>query len=449
MDYGIISCIPIAVLIIGVLITKKMAEMIILSSLLGAILVHKGDFFSGYIGMMYGALANPSYQFLLIILLGFGAIIKLLEKSGALMGFSGILSKYANSPKKSMVATWVMGIIMFVDDYLNVLATSFSMRAITDRNGVPREHLAYGVNSMGACVCVLIPFTSWAAFAVGVISEQGFGFSDYVRSIPYMFFPWIAIIVCLLVAVGIIPKVGLIKKGYERVAAGGPVLVEEKAGDSLVNMEIDEGAKPSSPLNFIIPIVVLVAVMFMFENDVIHGILAAIAAQAILYIAQRIMTLKEFMSNLFEGVASMATLAVVICFAYMLGAANDAMGFAPYVIGAMTKAISPSLLPALAFIAVAFVAFAAASFWVLIIITVPIFIPLSVSMGVDPAIVIAAIMSGVAFGSKFCFYSDAVFMTSAGTGVSNMTQIKAVAPYVLSSAALAAIFYVIAGFVMV
>ncbi len=202
-------------------------------------------------------------------------------------------------------------------------------------------------------------------------------------------------------------------------------------------------------MNFIIPIVVLVAVMFMFENDVIHGILAAIAAQAILYIAQRIMTLKEFMSNLFEGVASMATLAVVICFAYMLGAANDAMGFAPYVIGAMTKAISPSLLPALAFIAVAFVAFAAASFWVLIIITVPIFIPLSVSMGVDPAIVIAAIMSGVAFGSKFCFYSDAVFMTSAGTGVSNMTQIKAVAPYVLSSAALAAIFYVIAGFVMV
>ncbi len=449
MDYGIISCIPIAVLIIGVLITKRMAEMIILSSLIGAVLVYKGDFFSGYIGMVYGALSNQSYQFLLLILLGFGGMTKLFEKSGALMGFSGILSKYANSPKKSMVLTWIMGIIMFVDDYLNVLATSFSMRALTDRNGVPREHLAYGVNSMGACVCVLVPFTSWAAFAVGCISEQGLTFSDYIRSIPYMFFPWVAIIVCLLVAIGVIPKVGLIKKAYERVEAGGPVLVEEKAGANLVNIEIDENVKPSSPFNFIVPIVVLIVVMLLSNNDVIHGIFAALVVQAVMYIAQKILTLTEFMGSLFEGIASMASLAVVICFAYMLGAANDAMGFSSYVIGGMTKTISPAFLPAITFVVVGFVAFAAASFWVLILITTPIFIPLSISMGVDPAIVVAAIMSGVAFGSKFCFYSDAVFMTSAGTGVSNMTQIKAVAPYVLGSAVLAALFYLIAGFVMV
>jgi len=374
---------------------------------------------------------------------------KLFEKSGSLMGIGNALSIYADSPKKSMVVTWLVGIIMFVDDYLNVLATSFSMRNLTDRNGVPREHLAYGVNSMGACVCVLIPFTSWAAFAVGTISEQGLGFNDYVRSIPYMFFPWIAIIVCLLVAIGVIPKVGLIKKAYERVAAGGPVLLEEKAGASLVNIEVDENAKPTTPLNFIVPIVVLIAAVLIFDNDVIHGIIAALVVQAVMYIAQRIMTLEEYMSTLFEGISSMAPLAVVISFAYVLGSANDAMGFAPYVIGIMTKAISPQLLPAFAFIIVALVAFAAASFWVLIIITVPIFVPLSVSMGVDPAIIVAGIMSGVAFGSKFCFYSDAVFMTSAGTGISNMTQIKAVAPYVLGSAVLAILFYLAVGFISV
>lgn len=449
MDYGIISCIPIAVLIIGVLITKRMAEMIILASFIGAILVHKGDFFSGYIGMMYGAIANPSYQFLLIILLGFGGMIKLFEKSGSLMGVGNSLSKYADSPKKAMVLTWFVGVIMFIDDYLNVLATSFSMRTLTDKNGVPREHLAYGVNSMGACVCVIIPFTSWAAFAIGTISEQGLGFTDYVRSIPYMFFPWVAIIVCLLVAVGVIPKVGLIKKAYARVEAGGPVHVEEKSGGSLVNMDVDPNAKPSSPLNFLIPIVILVVIVLMFENDVIHGIVAALVAQAIMYIAQKIVTLEEFMGTLFEGISSMAPLAVVISFAYVLGSANDTMGFAPYLITIMTKAISPQLLPAFAFIVVALVAFAAASFWVLIIITVPIFIPLSISMGVDPAIVIGGIMSGVAFGSKFCFYSDAVFMTSAGTGISNMTQIKAVAPYVLGSAVLAIAFYLVVGFVFV
>lgn len=451
MEYGIISCIPIAVLIIGVLITKKMPEMIILSSIVGAVIVFKGDVFNGYVGWLYGALSNESYQFLLMLLLGFGGMIKLFERSGALMGFSNILSKFANTPRKSMVATWFMGIVMFVDDYLNVLAVSFSMKEITDRNRIPREHLAYGVNSMGACVCVLIPFTSWAAFAIGCMGEQGLAFGDYVRSLPYMFFPIIAILVCLLVALGVIPKVGLIKKAYARVESGGPLLMEEASGgSSIVKMEGgNDKVKASSPLNFVVPIAVLIVVMLLFDNSVVHGIIAALIVQMILYLAQKIMTLSEFMDTFFEGITGMAALAFVICFAYILGSANDAMGFSTFVINGLTSTIPPSLLPAIAFVVVGLVAFAAASFWVLIVITVPIFVPLSVSMGIDPAIIIAAIMSGVAFGSKFCFYSDAVFMTSAGTGVPNMTQIKAVAPYVLGSAALAAIAFVIVGFICV
>ncbi len=452
MEYGIISCIPIAVLIIGVLITKKMPEMIIFSSIVGAALVFKTDIFNGYVGWVYGALSNESYQFLLILLLGFGAIIKLFEKSGALQGFANAIGRFANTRKKTMFVTWLMGIIMFVDDYLNVLAVSSSMRTLTDKQKIPREHLAYGANSMGACVCVLIPFTSWAAFAIGCLTEQGLGFTDYVRSLPYMFFPIIAIIVCLLVAIGIIPKVGLIKKAYERVDAGGSVLCPvESSGStsSIINMgdDTDEDVRPSSPLNFFIPIIALIVVTIVCGNSVVHGIIAALVIQFILYLAQRLMTLSDFMNTMFEGITSMAGLAFIICFAYILGSANDAMGFSTFVINGLSKTIPPALLPALAFVIIGAVAFAAASFWVLIVITVPIFVPLASSMGIDPAIIIAAIMSGVAFGSKFCFYSDAVFMTSAGTGVPNMTQIKAVAPYVLGSAALSAVAFLAVGFI--
>lgn len=447
MEYGIISCIPIAVLIIGALLTKKMAEMMLLSTFVAAIIIYKGDFFSGYIGMLYEALSNSGFQFLLVLLLGFGGMIKLFESSGALLGFGDSLSRFATTPKKAMVVTWVMGLIVFVDDYLNVLSVSVSMRGVTDRLGVPREHLAYAVNSMGACVCVLAPFTTWAAFTTGVISEQGLGYSDYIRAIPFMFFPWIAILVCLLVAMGVIPKVGTIKKAYRRIAEGGPVHAEENAGVSIVNLEFDENVRPSSPLNFLLPIVVLVVVMYLFNNDVIHGIIAAVVCQAILYISQKLMSFKEFMQNFFDGLASMATLAFIICIAYILGYANSVMEFPEYVISIMTKTVSPPLLPMLTFIVVALIAFAAASFWILILISAPIFIPLSVSMGVDSALVLAAIMSGVAFGSKFCFYSDAVFMTSVGTGLSNMTQIKAVMPYVLGSALLASVLFLAAGFV--
>jgi tetracycline resistance efflux pump len=424
----------------------------ILASVLGAILVHKAGFFGGWIDMLYASIANPSYDFLLFILLGFGALIKLFEESGAFLGFSSILSKVVRGPKSAMVATWIMGIIMFVDDYLNVLAVSTSMKTITDKNDIPREHLAYGVNSMGACVCVLIPISSWAMFATGIISEQGLGFSDYLRSLPYMFFPIISIVVCLLVAVGIIPKVGPIKKAYERVEAGGPLIPEASTGASIINLDNenpDKEVEPGSPWFFIVPVVVLVVVMFIRDSDVISGIIAAIIAQAVMYIGSRRMTLTNFIDNFLGGLTSMAGLAFIILNAYIMGMANDEMGFTTYIIGIMTKAISPQLLPALSFLIVAIVAFAAASFWVLIVITVPIFVPLAISMGIDPALVIAGIMSGVAFGSKFCFYSDAVFMTSAGTGVSNMTQIKAVAPYVLGSAILATILFVIMGFIIV
>ena len=143
MEYGIISCIPIAVLIIGVLITKKMPEMIIFSSIVGAALVFKTDIFNGYVGWLYGALSNESYQFLLILLLGFGAIIKLFEKSGALQGFANAIGRFANTRKKTMFVTWIMGIIMFVDDYLNVLAVSSSMRTLTDKQRIPREPVSY------------------------------------------------------------------------------------------------------------------------------------------------------------------------------------------------------------------------------------------------------------------------------------------------------------------
>lgn len=449
---GIISCIPIAVLIIGILVTKRIAEMMILSSFIGAVLVFGKGFFGGWVGQMYTTLGNTSFDFLLFILLGFGAMIKLFESSGAFLGFTNIVSKIARGRKSAMVATWIMGIIMFVDDYLNVLAVSSSMRTLTDKYRIPREHLAYAANSMGACVCVLIPITSWAAFAIGCMEDQKLGFSDYVHALPFMFFPIFAILICLLVAVGVIPKVGYLKKAYERVDAGGPLLVEEHTGADIIKMGDEEDKKdiePGSPWFFIIPIVVLIVVMMICDQDVVSGIIAAIASQGVIYIAARRMNVTDYMNNILEGVSSMSGLAFAIFFGYVLGESNSALGFSEFAVNGLSSFMAPAILPAFAFIIVAAVTFAAASFWILIMLTVPIFVPLAVNMGVDPAFVIAAIMSGVAFGSKFCFYSDAVFMCSAGTGVNNMTQIKTVAPYVLGAAALATIAFLILGFVAI
>ena len=128
---NIVAFIPIIVLMTGALLTRKIAEMMIIASFLGAIFVHKGNFFSGYIDMMYQTLSNDSYQFVIIILMCFGAMIKLFQDSGAMAGFGKAVAKIADGPKKPLIMAWFMSCVMFIDDYLSTLVVPFSMKGLT------------------------------------------------------------------------------------------------------------------------------------------------------------------------------------------------------------------------------------------------------------------------------------------------------------------------------
>ncbi len=449
-DYGIISIIPICVLMIGVIITKKMPEMLLLSTFIGSIILYKTGFLSGYIGMLYQALSNGSYQFLFFILLGFGPLMALFDKSGSLLGFSGIISKFAKTQKRALLATWILGIIVFIDDYLNALAVSVSMKNITDELGIPREHLAYTVNSTGSCICVLVPIASWAAFGVGNMQAYELGFSDYLSAIPFMFYAWAAVIISLLLGIGLFPKIGPIKKAYQRVADGGTTTIpaDKSGAKPVVSLESSLDTKPSSPLNLIVPLLVVAVAMIYFDNDLIHGLIAGLVCQAIMYLGQRIMKPVEFMNTFLEGIGSMANLIFVILIAFVLSGMNEMMGFPEFVIGVFTKTTHPAFLPAITFFVCALTTFLAASFWAMIVITMPIFIPLALSMGVAPHIVVAAIMSGTALGSQACLYSDAVFMTSAGTEVPNVPQVRAALPYVGIGVVFSLILYLAVGLIM-
>lgn len=445
MEYGLIACIPMIVLIVGALVTKRIAEMMVLASFIAAILVYKGDFFTGYIELMYGVLSTRSYQFVLIVLMGFGGMIRLLQHSGAIVGFGNLMTKGAKGPKKTLMIAWIMSFLIFVDNYLSTLTISFSMREVTDRNKIPREHLAFQVSTMACCLCALIPFSSWTAYTIGLISEHGLTFADYTAAIPYMFYPLIIVITCILLDAGMLPKIGALKESYGRVAGAGPVVITEESGTSMVDMEMPEEDKETSPLNIIVPIVTFIAVSLYFDNDLTCGIFAAIGVQAVLYLAQKIMTLTEFVNHIFDGAKSMTNLAIVICFAYMLSSANESLGFLEFLIGGISSMVSPKLLLALIFLVVGFAVFATAGYWSIQVIAIPIFIPLALSMGVNPSLAIAAVMSGIVFGCNICFYVDTVFMTSAGTGVSNLRQIKVTAPYAIAGAVLTVIGYLIVG----
>ena len=128
--------------------------------------------------------------------------------------------------------------------------------------------------------------------------------------------------------------------------------------------------------------------------------------------------------------------------------ANQTMRFSEFLIDQVSGIITPELFPLIVFITVAFCVFATSGYWVIQVITVPIFMPLAQSMDVYLPLVVGAVMSGVTFGSVCCFYSDVVFMTSAGSQVSNIRQVRTSAPYLLIMVAISAAGYIAAGLLM-
>lgn len=248
-----------------------------------------------------------------------------------------------------------------------------------------------------------------------------------------------------LLALGFIPKAGTLKQAYERVAAGGPALAEEEQQKSLVDIEMPDDAKTSSALNAIIPIFSLVIGVLICDNDLIHGIFLALAAQFILYVPRKLMSISEFFGYFFEGAKSMTSLAIVICFGFMLSSANQELGLFDLLISVTGTAVPGWVLPALAFVLVGFTTFATGGCWTMQIISIPIFIPVTLAAGVPVKLVIVAIMSAVTLGYSCCFYADSVFMTSAGSEVSNMRIIKTAMPYASAIAVITLCGYLAAG----
>ena len=426
---------PLVFLILYALKTRKMADAMVLATLLAMVLLHRQHFLTGTIDAMYTALSNSSYQFALCVIIGFGGMITLFQESGALMGFRDLLLKIASGPRRTLVLAWLMSAIMFLDEYLSALTVTFSMREITDKNRIPREHLALQANIIACCLCVAVPFSSWTAFSVGLISAHGLGFSDYVRAIPYMFYPLGMMLLCLLLAVGAFPKLGGLKRAYQR----------DDTMERLVDIPDVDESRVSSAWNAIVPLAVLVGGTIAYGNDLVHGMIMAIIAQFLLYVPQKIMTVGKFFEHFFNGAKGMTTLAIVVGFGFMLSEANRDLGLFDTLITSIGGAVPAFLIPALAFLLVAATVFAVGSCWVVMTLAIPVFLPLAASVGLPAPVIVAAIMSGVSLGYSTCFYADAVFMTTAGTGVSNITIIKTTAPYAAVGAAVAVIGFLLCG----
>ena len=453
--YGLISCIPIVVLLVSVLWTRRIFECILVSI---AIALFIGEGLSGilwsFIDLIYVMLADETYSWILLMLLLFGGLIKLLEESGGTFGFGAVATKYIKSDKSSLVATYILGILIFIDDYLNNLTIGSAMRGITDQYNVPREMLAITINTTGAPICVLNPFSTWAVFifglmqAVGVTGDQTL-VVGFTKLIPYIFYAIIAVAMVPFMIYGVIPKVGPLKKAYER-ANDGVLFPVELASSS---MEFDEerdrilGSVKPKLRNFLIPMLVVVAVTLVTE-DLVPGVITGIVTCFILYIPTKNMRITQFFDTFFEGIKDMIFIATFIMMAFIFVEAVNGLGFSDYVIETVKPYMIGGTIPVITFIVVGVMSFAGMDFWAVMILFFPIVVPLSQHFGIDLYLAMGSIVSGAVFGGHACFFSDQMLMSSASVQIRPTDEAICLLPYAVMAAVVTAILYLIFGFVL-
>lgn len=454
MEYGVLSILPALIVIIFALLTKKTLEALLLGTLSTYIIMYGFGFGSKWSEAFFTASGNPDNQWVLIVCGLFGSLIALLRKSKGTLGFAGKLERYCKTPKSTLITTWILGILIFVDEYLNIMTLGACMKNISDKKKVPRESLAYIIDSTGAPVCVLLPFSTWAIFYASVFGKEpavaalnyGSDIATYLKVIPFTFYAWASVIIVPLFILGIIPKIGKMKDAYKRVETTGKVYGETS---SKFNSDLlDEYANGEGKLiDFLLPMGVLIG-MTIISGDLFISVIAALFVCLVLYVPRKKMTFDEFCDIYIRGFCDMVpTIAIVFMAFVMQQAAND-IGLPNYVIETVAPYLNGDIFPAVSFIVVALLTFITGSNWGIPAVCVPIILPLGASLGANLVLVMAAVLSGGALGSHACFYSDATVLTSSSCSIDNMDHALSQIPYALIASAVSLAGFLICGFIL-
>lgn len=446
--YGILSLLPVCVVIVSAIITKRALEPLILGTLVGFIIIAKQNFVVAYLDSLYGELGESSY---FIIVFGlFGIYIHMLEKANAISGFTRLGLKFANNKKKTGFLAWIMGIIFFLDNYFSILGAGISNRKIADENRMSREMFAFAVNAVACCTCVLVPLSLWGVFMSGQIETTlglpaGSGLADIIKSIPFMFFAWILLIFVLLYQFRIIKPFGLMKKAEYRAETTG-VLLPEDLAEEASSSEEEEKAE-TSIWNFIIPMAALIAVT-LITQELTYGLIVGIVLCFILYIPQKLIGFSEAFDAICRGFEEMFVVTAIVISAFVLQNANDELGLAPFVVNSVVDVITAPLLPVIAFVILMVLGFVTGSFWGMAAVCFPIMLPLADALGANLYLTIGAVIAGCAAGSATCFYGDSVTLTCGIAKIRNIDYLRNALPMLVPPIVLTIIVYVIAGFVI-
>lgn len=446
-NYGLISLIPTVVVITIAVLSHRPIAALLAGVVVGIGILQPGNIVGKLAEINLAVMQDETIGWVIMVCGLMGSLIYLLIRTGGASAFALTMAAKANSRNKSLLVTWFLGMVIFIDDYLNAIAIGSSMKKVTDQFRVSRAMLSYVVDSTAAPTCVIVPISTWAVFFAGVleatnVAETGQGMIMYISGIPYMVYPFVAILLVPLVACGKFPLIGLMKKAeakaQEGVLAMEPVEYIEDA-DKLMTQQARE---KSNLWIFLLPLFSLIGFSVYFDIDLLKGIMATLAISIPMFVWLKLLNMHQALDSVMEGFKIMLPPLAIVVVAFMFKAVNDQLGLPQFVIDSVQPLMSPVFLPLITFWSMALIAFATGSSWGVFAIAIPIIMPLAQAIGTPTPLVIGALLSASSFGSHACFYGDATVLSAQSCGLSVMEHALTQLPYALVAAAIASVIFI-------
>jgi Na+/H+ antiporter NhaC len=431
------------------------------------------------------ALAEPDHVKIVLFTTLLGGMVGIITRSGGTEGIVRRITPFATTSRRGQLATWLMGILVFFDDYANTLIVGSTMRPITDRLRISREKLAYIVDSTAAPIASVVPISTWIGFEVGLIaaalSQLGLdynAFSVFVQSIPFRFYPLLALVLGLTIAASG-RDFGPMLAAERRAAREGHLI---RPGDQALAeyrspLLEPHDAMPRRSRNAVLPVaaVVVVTLVGLYVTGssalaaaadapargtwawwreilpasdslttLLWASLTGVTLALLLPLAQRLITVRQGVDAMVEGFKAMLLALVVLTLAWSIGAVAGELHTADYVVGLAQQVLSPHWLPVLVFVIAAAVSFATGTSWGTMGILIPLVIPIAhgmaIASGHPPGTAefttilvgtVSSVLAGSVWGDHCSPISDTTILSSTASSSDHIAHVRTQLPYAL------------------
>ncbi|QGU95604.1 Na+/H+ antiporter NhaC family protein [Clostridium bovifaecis] len=482
--FGIWTLLPPIVAIVLAFITKNVVISLFVGILSGTFLLQLqganvfGALFQGFLDIvnrLLGSLADPWNAGVILQCLTIGGLIALVSKMGGAKAVAESLAKKAKNPVSAQLITWVLGILVFFDDYANSLIVGPMMRPVTDKMKISREKLSFIVDATAAPIAGIAVISTWIGLELSLIKDgyesigqQVSAYNIFLETIPYRFYNILILIFIVCTAI-FLREFGPMLKAERRARTTGEVLrqgAKPMVSSESTELEPKEGIK-LRVANAVVPILVLVIgafVGFYYNgyNSIMGGedkgliqllqnspasftaireafsasdasvvlfqsaLVASIVAM-IMGVSQKIFTVGEAIDTWIQGMKSLIITGVILLLAWSLSSVVKELGTATFLVSALKDTLPAFVLPAIIFILASIISFATGTSYGTMGILMPLTIPLAFSINPESAYIITAIsavLTGSIFGDHCSPISDTTILSSMGSACDHMDHVN-------------------------